>query len=373
MSALALLTTLVLAPMLIVSAWNLIAAPRLHRWEPRRSGPRVGVLVPARDEAVHLRALLPALLDTRYQPLEIVLLDDASGDETLAVAREYAASDDRLQVVEGLDLPDGWTGKNWACHQLSRHTRAEILIFCDADVLPSRDAVGRTVAALEADVAGALTALPRDTGRGWLERGIVPLITKLPVVALLPLPLVRRSSRPSLSMGNGQWFAWRREAYALTGGHRSVRGAALEDVRLAREAKAAGVALLAVAAPRDLTVRMYRSSAALREGFTKNLYLLLGGRGAPLLAGVALFLVATVLPMLVAFMPGAGPWDLVPLAMLLSVRGAAAVLFGEHPAGVLLHPIGAPLAAWLAVESWRRHRGGTATWKRRVLARAEAP
>jgi chlorobactene glucosyltransferase len=373
MSALALLATLVLAPMLIVSLWNLIGAPRLHRWQPLGTGSRVGVLVPARDEAVHLRALLPALLETRYRPLEIVVLDDASGDETLAVAQEYAASDDRLTVVEGLDLPDGWTGKNWACHQLSRYTGAEILIFCDADVLPGPDAVGRTVAALEADAAGALTALPRDTARGWLERGIVPLITKLPVMALLPLPLVRRSPRPALSMGNGQWFAWRREAYARTGGHQSVHGDALEDVRLARRAKAAGVALLAVTAPRDLTVRMYRSPAALREGFTKNLYPLLGGRGAPLLVGVALFLVATMLPFLLVVLPGARPWDLVPLAMLLSVRVAAAVLFGEHPAGVLLHPIGAPLAAWLAVESWRRHRRGTATWKRRVLVGAETP
>jgi hypothetical protein len=371
MSGIALLAAVALAPMLVIAAWNLAASPRLHGWEPRTTGRLVSVLVPARDEAATLRVLIPALLRSRYHPLEIVILDDASRDETRAVASAYAAADARVRVVEGRDLPRGWTGKNWACHQLSRHARADILIFCDADVTPGPDAVGRTVAALEG--AGALTALPRDVPGSWLERGVIPLITKLPIATLLPLTLVRRSASPALSAGNGQWFAWRRAAYERAGGHLAVSGDALEDVRLARRAKAAGVTLVAVPAPRDLAIRMYRSPAALREGFTKNLYPLLGARGASLLGGVVLFWTACVLPLIVPLLPGAGSFDLIPLAMLVAVRSATAVLFGEQPTGVLLHPVGAPIATWLALESWRRHRAGTVTWKRRVLAGAGAP
>jgi chlorobactene glucosyltransferase len=372
-SGLALLATAALAPMLLVALWNLAAAPRLHGWRAWTLGPTVSVLVPARDEAANLRRLIPALLASRYEPLEIVVLDDGSTDESLAVARGFAASDARLRAVEGLDLPDGWTGKNWACHQLSRHARADILIFCDADVMAGPDAVGRTVAALDAAGAGALTALPRDTPGGWLERGVIPLITKLPVAALLPLALVRRARTPALSMGNGQWFAWRRSAYERTGGHRAVQGDRLEDVRLARRAKAAGVSLLAVAAPRDLAVRMYRSPAALREGFAKNLYPLLGGHSVAVVGGVALFALVAILPVILAVLPGSRLADFIPLVLLLGVRCAAAALFEEHPASLLLHPIGAPVAAWLALESWRRHRGGTVTWKRRLLAQAGAP
>jgi chlorobactene glucosyltransferase len=373
MTGLAILAAAALAPMLLISVWNLAASSRLHSWAPRATGPLVSVLVPARDEAANLRVLVPALLRTRYEPVEIVVMDDASRDETLAVARGYAANDSRVRVAEGLDLPHGWMGKNWACHQLSAQARGDILIFCDADVVAGPDAVGRTVAALDDAAAGALTALPRDTPGGWLERAVIPLITKLPIAALLPLPLVRRSASPALSAGNGQWFAWRREAYGLAGGHRSVCDDPLEDVRLARRAKAAGVTLLAVPAPRDLAVRMYRSRAALREGFAKNLYPLLGRHGAGLMAGVILFTTVTLLPLIVPLIPGSGPYDLVPLAMLLGVRVTAAILFREHPTSVLLHPVGAPVATWLALESWRRHRDGTVTWRRRALARAEAP
>jgi hypothetical protein len=91
------------------------------------------------------------------------------------------------------------------------------------------------------------------------------------------------------------------------------------------------------------------------------------------MAGVILFITATLLPLIVPLVPGSGPYDLVPLAMLLGVRVAAAILSREHPTSVLLHPVGAAVATLLALESWRRHRDGTVTWRRRALARAEAP
>lgn len=84
----------------------------------------------ARDEQVNLARTLPGLL---AQPAEqIVVYDDGSRDDTAAVVTGHA--DPRLRLITGPPPPPGWTGKNWAGHQLAAATDAELLVFCDADV-----------------------------------------------------------------------------------------------------------------------------------------------------------------------------------------------------------------------------------------------
>ncbi len=321
-----------LTPMTLIAAVNLLAAPRLHRLPARAHGPRVSVLVPARDEAPNLRRLLPALLASEYGELEILVLDDESVDETAAVIRGFAASDPRVRVMAGAPPPDGWTGKNWACHQLAGSATGEVLLFCDADMVPGPRAVARTVAALERSRADALTALPRHERGGRFEQAVIPLVATVPVVALLPLPLV------------------------------------------ARTAKREGLRMAVYVASRDLAVRMYRDRASTREGFMKNLYLLAGGRPWTLAVALAVLLTAGLGPILLpiaAVGTGASSTVFIPLAGLAAVRLMAAVLVADHPNTVLLHPAGVLVVATLALESWGRHRRGTVAWKRRILKREE--
>jgi len=368
-----------LVPMAAVAVLNLVTAARLHRVPPAPDGPLVSVLVPARDEAANLRRLLPALARTRYGNLEVLVLDDGSRDETAAVVRGQAAADPRFRLVEGLEPPEGWTGKNWACHQLSHHTRGQLLFFCDADVIPGPDAVGRTATLLLEGGADVVTAFPRHERGGWLEEALIPMVTQLPIAALLPLPLVARTAAVSLAVGNGQWLAWRRDAYARLGRHARVRDAIVEDVALARHAKAAGLRLAPVVATRDLRIRMYEDAAGTWAGFARNLYPLLGGGdgggrpgdGRALLVGGAL-LAALTLPFL-APLAGSGAIAWLPLALLGVVRLAAAALFAASPRGVLLHPVGVASAATLALVSRHQHRQGAVAWKGRRLASGGAP
>lgn len=365
-----------LAPMATIALVNLATAPRLHRIPPAPDGPLVSVLIPARDEAENLRRLLPALARTEYGNLEVLVLDDGSRDETAAVVRGHAAGDDRFRLVEGLEPPEGWTGKNWACHQLSHHARGQLVVFCDADVVPGPHAVGRTAALLFSGQTDVMTAFPRHEPGGWLEDALVPFVAQLPIAALLPLPLVSRTSAASLAVGNGQWLAWRREAYDAIGRHARVRDEVLEDVALARIAKAAGLTLAPVVATRDLRVRMYRSAGEAWAGFAKNLYPLLGGTPGKDLRALAMgatLLAALALPLLLAVPGFGGPLSWTPLALLLVVRAAAAFLFAAPPRSILLHPVALGAAAALAVVSRNRHRRGTVAWKRRQLALERMP
>ncbi|HET7461714.1 MAG TPA: glycosyltransferase [Longimicrobium sp.] len=351
-----------LLAMLLVTVANLLAALRLGGAGEPRETPLVSVLVPARDEAANLRANLPPLLASEYPRLEILVLDDRSGDETASVAGELARRHpDRLRLVRGAAPPEGWIGKNWACHQLAREARGGVLLFCDADVTAGPRAVTRTAALLQG--ADAVTALPRHRWGSWAEAAVVPLVAQLPAAAMLPLALVPRTAAPSLSMANGQWLAFTRHAYDRTGGHASVRGRVLEDVELGRAVKRAGLRLVPAVAAEDLSVRMYHGWPEVRRGFTKNLYALLGGRPTSFAAGCVIFLLTAVYPLIAAFRPT--PLALAALALLIGVRTAAALLFRHGWATVLLHPAGAVLALRIAAASFRTR--GTVEWRGRTV------
>lgn len=373
MSWLDLLSAALLALMLGIALYNLLTAPRLETAGEPSAFPIVSVLIPARDEAENLRRTLSHLLALDYPGLEILLLDDRSADGTADVAESIGrAGGASLRVLRGTEPPPGWVGKNWACHQLAEAATGDVLVFCDADVEAAPAAVRRTVAALQTHDAGAMTAIPRQRLDGWMQAAVVPIIVQLPVLAMLPLRLIPIIRSPSLSMANGQWLAFTRGAYDVVGGHAAVRGEVVEDVALGRLVKACGHRLLVCVAPSLLAVRMYSSVSAMREGFRKNLYPLLGGRRTPFVAALALLAIAWINPF-IGTLRGS-MMAMLPLALLAAVRIAGALLFRQGWRTVVLHPAGALLSMVLAVESWIGHERGRVRWKGRVLpARVPVP
>jgi chlorobactene glucosyltransferase len=352
-----------LAVMLLIAFYNLRTAQRLEHAPHAARTPLVSLLIPARNEAENLPQTLPLVSSLEYPELEILVLDDGSTDDTANLVRERAARDPRLQLISGSALPPGWLGKNWACHQLARAARGEVLLFCDADVSPERAAVIRTIALMQHAAADVLTAIPRQRFGSWVESAVIPLIVHLPLLALLPLRQVSQSASPALSMANGQWLAFTRNAYERSGGHAAVRSEVVEDVALGRRAKVAGLRLLPVIANRTLEVRMYRGAAAVVEGFGKNLYALLGARPHTFGVGLVVFVLCAVYPWAAALLGKTGA--LLPLALLIALRALAVRLFRHGWSSVLLHPLGALLTLGIAARSALGACRGGVLWKHR--------
>src|SRR5262245_48430087 len=78
--------------------------------------PRVSVVVAARDEAARIETTVRRLLAQEGVDLELVVVDDRSGDGTTAILRGLAAEDARLRVLRVGELPEGWVGKCTACN-----------------------------------------------------------------------------------------------------------------------------------------------------------------------------------------------------------------------------------------------------------------
>ncbi len=330
--------------------------------------PLVSLLVPARDERRNLERLLPSLAAQDYPNLEIIVLDDHSTDGTAAVIAAFAGTDPRFRALDGSVLPAGWLGKNWACHQLSRSARGQILVFTDADTIWQPNGARLIVQAMTRTRADALSAWPRHPTSGWFSSLVQP-VQQWSLLAFLPILLVPVAAFPVAVAAIGQLLAFRREAYDAIRGHESVRGSLIEDMALARNVKRAGLRFQLMSAVGTVTCEMYSGAREVWHGFSKNVY---PGAGATPLSMLALIAVVWLVALgpwawLVANLAsGAGvlePWLAVALSLI--PRILSDWRFGYRPGWWLFHPLSVLSWTAIALESWRCYATGSVEWKGR--------
>lgn len=333
---------------------------------------RVTVVLPVRDEAVRIAPCLAALLASRHVPdLEIVVYDDASTDGTGAILARLAAADDRIVPITGAGPPPaGWLGKPHACAQAAAAATGTVLVFVDADVTLHPDGLARTVGLLRDTGLDLVSPYPRQVARGPAERLVQPLL-QWSWLALLPLRLAERSSRPSLSAAGGQLLCVDAAAYRRAGGHRAVRDQVIEDVALLRAVKRSGGRGV-VADGTELAVnRMYAGWGELRDGYAKSLATA-GGGAAGSAAQLGLLGWLFVLPAAAA-LRGSRAGAAGYLAGVASRVIAARRTGGRAWPDAAGHPVSVSLLGYLTVLSWWRRRRGTARWKGRPVVPSAPP
>jgi chlorobactene glucosyltransferase len=345
-----------------------MAMPRLSKLKEQPSALRVSILIPARNEAVVIGQTLAHLLRQTYPFTELLVLDDNSTDETAVIVQQAAQQDSRVRLLNGQPLPDGWLGKNWACHQLGQAAGGDLLVFTDADVGWQPGALAALVAQVEQERADLLSVWPTQHTVTWGERLVVPLMA-LVILGYLPLPAAHHLPWPVFAAANGQCMAFRRRAYEATGGHAAVSDDVVEDVALARLVKKAGLRLRLSDGAGLITCRMYRNWAEVRDGFAKNI--LAGhGRSVPFLLLSTLFhWLIFVLPWVMLLFPSARQMGWVWLWLLsVGVRAGTAVATRQRLHDALLMPISVLLMTRIAFRSIQWHYSGGPRWKGRTLA-----
>ncbi|MGI8890169.1 MAG: glycosyltransferase [Chthoniobacterales bacterium] len=267
------------------------------------------VLIPARDEEVNIKAAVVAALDSGAT--EVLVLDDHSTDGTASMVSGIASTEPRLRLLAGEALPPGWCGKNFACAQLAAATEQSVLIFADADVRLAANSAPRLAEALERAGAQLVSGVPREITITFSERFLLPLIHFL-LLGFLPLKQMRRSMHPAYGAACGQLIVAEAVAYRKAGGHTAIRNRIHEGLALPRSFRAHGLRTDLFDATDVAVCRMYRSSAEVWRGLTKNTH---EGLGAP----------AVILPMTIILLLGqVAPWLILLLATTALVRAVAA-------------------------------------------------
>ncbi len=351
----------------LIALYNAVTAPLLTHGPAPVARPLVSILVPARNEERNIQTCLASLCAQAYDPLEIIVLDDHSRDDTAAMVKAYAGIDARIQLVEGESLPAGWTGKNWACHQLSRRAQGDILIFTDADNFYTPGAVSRSVGWIEKLDLALLSAFPQQITVTLAEKLIVP-VYDLFVYALLPLRLTYSLPHASLSAANGQWMAFTRDGYHAVGGHAAVRSQVVEDTALSRRAKRLGFKTLTASGRDAVMGRMYHNWREVWYGFAKNAFGLMEYKTVPFFLFLAFLFFVFVLPFILIWNPVFFPWMWPAVIINLALRLMLALKFKQPlVAGVLLHPLGIVLTILVGWTSFYYYLLGNIVWKDRQV------
>lgn len=359
--------TFVLALLALVTAVNMLWGPFLAKRRPGASPqPSLSICIPARNEEASIGQLLSSLQPFVRPDMEILVLDDHSTDGTAQVIRQHEPDLPALRLLQGASLPTGWTGKNWACHQLAQQARGEVLLFVDADVWLESDALGATLDALRNYRADALSAFPRQQLDGVVSKAVVPIMDLL-LYAFLPLQLVHRTRARSLAAANGQWIAFRRSCYEAIGGHAGLRSEVVEDIALARTVKQHGFRMLLTSGVGMLRCRMYRSPGEVLRGFSKTFFAAFDFRAMAFVPMLLFMLLVFVLPFLWLAID-AQLFVLTAIGLNVLLRAFMSIRLRHGWLSVILHPLGILGAVGIGMHAiWQRYRLGSVIWKDRAI------
>lgn len=344
-------TTTVAIGILAMLVVNLVSMPRLRTVPPTTSDTLVSVLVPARNEADTIAECLDALVSQQHGRREVIVLDDGSTDATAAIVAAYA--DRGVRLVTGLPLPDGWTGKNWACDQLAREAVGSVLCFVDADTVLDPGAMAGALGVLEQEHAGLVTLLLAAERRTVAQATLLPIVNHA-LMALFPVWLMHRLSATRIALGLGPFMMVTREAYEASGGHAAAAGDIVDDVTLTRAVKAAGHPVRLANGTEVARTRWYATTVDIWRGFSKNAF---GALDSNL--WIATLTVCLLVPMLCApflrVIHGIWTGDvageaLVQVLLLLTARVITSIQGNDPLWTVPLHPVA--LVVWGSTLAW---------------------
>jgi len=331
--------------------------------------PQISAIIPARNEEDNIEASVVSLA-AQPEIAEIIVVNDQSTDRTGEILAHLSKTVPQLIVLESTALPVGWIGKNHAVWFGAQAAKCEWLLFTDADTVHLADSAHQALEDARAYDAALVSYSPEQITQSFGERALIPFIY-CRLSRKFDFAHVNDPSVPDAA-ANGQFLLIRRDAYEKIGGHPAVANAVLEDVALARRAKQAGFLLHFASGQGIARTRMYRTFGAMWQGWTKNLYLLLGGRRSNALKEILfvfpwpamIFLAAGIM-----LRGGTGLWlAVMGIAWLVACHAAYARALQRnrysarfiiyYVPGVCLYGVAVAASGW---KYWR----GTITWKGR--------
>ena len=334
--------------------------------QPAFRSASISAIVPARNEEGAIAACVESLA---LQPeiAEILVVNDQSTDKTAEIVRGLMLKIPRLRLLETQEIPPDWVGKNNAVYLGAKEAKSPWLLFTDADAELQPGAAARTLQIAQETGAALVSFSPEQITQSWYEKALIPFVYSR-LAKHFSYEAVNNSASPAAA-ANGQFLMMQRDAYNSIGGHASVASDVLEDVALAKRAKAAGFRLWFGPGQGIVRVRMYRSFGAMWQGWKKNLYLLVGGTPGAVLREmesaipwipVALILLGLKIPV--------APFLGVCFLLLRQFTYGAELSRNQYPLKFIIYYV--PAVVLYAGVLWASYRGyakGKVEWKGREV------
>lgn len=345
-----------------VTVFNFLSNPKLPR-SVKHYDYKVSILIPARDEAENILGLLQSIKEQDYLNYEVVVLDDNSSDDTFELVEKFSKDNPKFKIVKGKELPKGWLGKNFACHQLSKLATGNYLLFLDADEEIKRGFINSLIFRTENGGLSLLSIFTNQVMQSIGEKLTVPLMHFI-LLNLLPLRLVRVSNNPAFSAASGQCMFFKASNYHDFQWHQKVKSKVVEDVEIMKLVKQQGFKTEALLANGLIYCRMYKSLGESINGFSKNI---LAGFGSNIIILLIYQLLVIAWPIILIL-----NFDLsllaLPLTLVILSRLMISFLSGQNVLlNLVLHPLQMIFFLLISLISIKKHLFKNGTWKGRLI------
>ena len=301
--------------------------------------PKISIIIPARNEASHIRRALQSVLAIEYPNLEIVAVNDRSTDGTGTILHEVARQNSRLRIEQIETLPLGWIGKTHALQKGAQKATGEFLLFTDADIMYHPRALRKAMSYVGQKQLDHLTVIPEDTMPGIFLRVLSATFGFF--MFLMFQPWNARNPRSGRYLGIGAFNLVRTSVYRAIGGHAEIRLRPDDDLKLGKVIKRRGYRQDVLNGSGMVSVKWYHSVPELIDGLMKNMF-------AGMEYRVSLVILGTIATLLIHLWPWVGVWMMsgIPRALLgitvLTMIGSFAYAmapFGVKPWQGFLLPV----------------------------------
>ena len=332
----------------------------------------VSAIIPARNEEASIARTVESVA-AQPEIAEVIVVNDQSTDRTGEILARLAARLPKVRVLTTGELPRGWVGKNYAASLGAAAAAGDWLLFTDADTFHLPGAARHALNDAADHDAALVSYSPEQELRTFWERALIPFVY-CRLAVRFSFGRVNDSRLPDAA-ANGQFMLVRRDVYESVGGHAAVANEIVEDVALARRIKREGHRIYFAAPGGTVRARMYASLGTMWQGWTKNLYPLMGGRPGAALLELDAFplpeIVALALVWALLFRAERAPAWMFPAVLLGALAGAhlryaAALRRNLFRVSLVQYYVpGACLYAAALVASWWKNTRGAVAWKGR--------
>jgi chlorobactene glucosyltransferase len=354
--------------MFLTSLINSLFGPMLRKGYETEHYPKVSVLIPARNEEKNIRNCLESIACNSYPDFEVIVIDDNSEDNTLRIIKECARKFPIISFMEGKPLPENWTGKTWACHQLSEVAKGEILVFTDADNTYNYRAITNTIAYMSKFNLDFISAFPEQRTQSFAEKLVIPMIDLI-AYSFFILWSSLYVKFPIFIEANGQWLAVRKKTYTELGGHSTVKDKIVEDTELGRLFKKNRKRTLTAAGTGIVFGRMYDGFAGIWQGLSKNLFGIAGYNSALFFLLILILAFSTLSPYVLIFFSDI--CYVIFSALIINIIWRMLLSWKFHGStfliSTILHPISIIIFIGIALNSYIRSIKGNIEWKGRKI------
>ena len=109
--------------------------------QPSNNGnPYFSIIIPLYNAEKTLEKCLNAIYDSSYQKFEVLVVDDASQDNSLKIARSFPCKTLQLEHNQGAAVARNWGAKN---------AKGDVLLFIDSDIVTKRNTLNLLVDSLK--------------------------------------------------------------------------------------------------------------------------------------------------------------------------------------------------------------------------------